>query len=217
MARRKKRKVKLGRIFILLILMGLLTFLGLMAYNKYNVKKGSSKKIKNISEIKEYDYYLKENASGYYKKLFKELNSTLKKEEVNEEAYMSLVCQMFIADFFNLDNKLSKNDVGGSQFVYKDYRSDFEKYAMDSVYKSVESNVYGNRRQQLPIVDEVTCTKVKNDVFKYNDSSDDKAYVVYFEIKYKEDLGYQEDGSLVIIHNGKKLEIASMDTKKSPS
>ena len=217
MAKKRKRKVKFGRIFILLLIVCLIAFLGIMAYDKLNVKKEKSKKIKNIMAIKEYDYVLKENATPYYKKLFKKLDSVLSKDEVDEEEYTNLVCQMFTSDFFNLNNKISKNDVGGVQFVYKNYQTDFNKYAMDSIYKSVESNVYGNRRQNLPIVEEVECSKIKNDTFKYGDSSDENAIIVNFDIKYKEDLGYQEEGSLVIIHSDKKLEVASMNTEKSSS
>ena len=217
MAKKKKRKVKLGRIFVLLLIVCLLAYLGILAYEKLNVKEEKPKKIKNISTIKEYDYALKENATPYYKKLYKKLDSALSKDDVDEEEYLNLVCQMFVSDFFNLDNKVSKNDVGGVQFVYKDYRTDFEKYAMDSIYKSVESNVYGNRRQTLPIVEEVECSNNKSKTFKYGDSSDEKAYDINFDIKYKEDLGYQTEGSLTIIHSDKKLEVASMSTEKSSS
>lgn len=217
MAKKKKRKVKFGRIFILLLIICLLAYLGILAYEKMNVKEVKTKKVKNISTIKEYDYSLKENASPYFKKLYKKLDSVLSKDDVDEEEYMNLVCQMFVSDFFNLDNKISKNDVGGVQFVFKDYQNDFEKYAMDSIYKSVESNVYGNRRQNLPIVEEAECSKVKNDSFKYGDSVDENAYVLNFDIKYKEDLGYQSEGSMIIIHSGKKLEVASMSTEKSSS
>ena len=215
MAKKRKRKVKFGRILILLLIVCLLAYLGVLAYEKLNVKEVKTKKVKNISTIKEYDYVLKENAFAYYKKLFKKLDSVLSKEDVDEEEYLNLTCQMFVSDFFNLDNKISKNDVGGVQFVYKNYQSDFEKSAMDSVYKIVESNVYGNRRQNLPIVEEVKCNKVKNETFKYNDSSDENAYVMNFDIKYKEDLGYQTEGSLIVIHSGKKLEVAAMSNDKN--
>lgn len=214
---KKRRKIKIGRIFMLLVIMCLLAFLGIMAYEKLNTKESKTKKVKNIMSIKEYDYTLKENATPYYKKLFKKLATTLSKEEVDEEEYMNLACQMFVSDFFNLDNKISKNDVGGVQFVYKNYQNDFEKYAMDTIYKSVESNVYGNRRQNLPVVEEVECTKVKNDTFKYGSSSDDKAITLNFDIKYKSDLGYQTEGNLILIHSDKKLEVASMSTEKSSS
>ena len=214
MAKRRKRKIKLGRIFALLLIVCLLGYLGVLAYEKLSVRESKTKKVKNISTIKEYDYVLKENATAYFKKLFKKLDSALSKDEVDEEEYASLVCQMFVADFFNLDNKISKNDVGGVQFVYKDYRTDFEKYAMDSIYKSVENNVYGNRRQNLPIVENVKCLKTGNSTFKYGESSDEKAFTFNFDTEYKEDLGYQTEGSMTIIHNEKKLEVASLDTKK---
>ncbi len=217
MAKKRKRKIKTGRIIVLLLIVCLIAFLGIMAYDKLNVKKEKTTKVKNIMAIKEYDYTLKDTATAYYKKLFKELSTVLNAKEIDEEKYLNLECKMFIADFFNLDNKISKNDVGGVQFVYKDYQNDFEKYAMDSVYKSVENNVYGNRRQTLPIVEEVECSKVKNEAYKYGNSTDDKAYIVNFDVKYKEDLGYQKEGSLTIIHSDKKLEVASMNTEKSSS
>ena len=228
MAKKRKRKVKFGRILILLLIVCLLAYLGVLAYEKINVKEVKTKKVKNISTIKEYDYVLKENAFAYYKKLFKKLDSVLSKEDVDEEEYLELVDNLcntirtlnkqykldYEKDWSNMVITI-KDDVGGVQFVYKNYQSDFEKFAMDSVYKIVESNVYGNRRQNLPIVEEVKCNKVKNETFKYNDSSDENAYVMNFDIKYKEDLGYQTEGSLIVIHSGKKLEVAAMSNDKN--
>lgn len=213
MAKRKKRKIKFGRILILLFLVALIICGGIFAFKKINTKKTVNKEIKSISTISDYDYTLKENATSYFKGLFKKLENTLSKEEVDEEEYMTLLSKLFVADFFNLDNKINKNDVGGKQFVYKKYQDDFEKYAMDSMYKTVESNVYGNRNQQLPVVTEVEVQKVKNESYKYGDLIDENAYVVNFNITYKEDLGYQTEGSLIIIHSDKKLEIASMSEK----
>ena len=213
MAKKKKRKIKFGRIFILLFLIFLICFGGFFSFKKLNTKKPVSKKIKAISTIDDFEYSLKENATPYFKDLFKKLEDVLAKEEVNEEEYLTLVSQLFVADFFNLDNKINKNDVGGKQFVYKEYRNDFEKYAMDSMYKTVESNVYGNRNQKLPVVEKVDVTKFREELYKYGDSSDEKAYVVNFNITYKEDDGYQTEGSLIVIHNGKKLEVASMSEK----
>ncbi|MBR3199174.1 MAG: hypothetical protein IKG27_04080 [Bacilli bacterium] len=213
MAKKRKRKIKFGRIFILLILLGVIAGGGYYAYQKMNVKKTPTKEIKNISSIDKYGYTLKETSSPYFKKLFKELEKILNKDEVNEEEYMLQVSKMFVADFFNLDNKVNKSDVGGKQFVYEKYRDDFSKYAIDTMYKSVESNVYGNRKQDLPIVTNVEVEKVKTESFKYGDSTDEGAYVVNFEITYKSDMDYQTSGTLVLIHNDKKIEVASMNDK----
>ena len=179
-----------------------------MAIKKFSSKKVS--KVKEISSIKGYGYTLRADATDYYKSLFKKLDKVLKEKDVDMDEYASLVSQMFVADFFNLDNKISKNDVGGKQFVYTDYQGDFEKYAKDSIYKSVQNNVYGNRKQELPIVSKVTVSKKDSESFKYGDNTDSEAYVFEFEVQYKKNLDYQESGKLVLIHNDKKIEVASM-------
>ena len=201
---RRRRKVKFGRVFILLLLIALICVFGYIAFKKLSSNKKATK-VKEISSIKSYGYTLRENATDYYKDLFKKLDKILKKEEVDMDKYATLVSQMFIADFFNLDNKISKNDVGGREFVYSDYQSDFEKYAKDTMYKSVQNNVYGNRKQKLPIVDKVTVSKSNNESYKYGDNTDSNAYVFEFKIDYKDDMDYQDKGKLILIHNDKKI------------
>ena len=87
MAKKKKRKVKFGRIFILLLLIGLICGGGYYALQKTSVKKTPTKEIKNISSIDKYGYALKETSTDYFKKLFKELEKVLNSDEVNEEEY----------------------------------------------------------------------------------------------------------------------------------
>ncbi len=211
----KKRKINVKRVAILIILLLLIIAGIVLAVNKLTKKETKTKEIQEVASIDAYGYTLKDNATAYYKKLFKELEKTLNADKVDEEKYSELVAQMFIADFFNLDNKISKNDVGGKQFVYADYQSDFEKFAMDSMYKSVESDVYNDRNQELPIVSNVEVTKVGNQNYTYGENSDDNAYVYNFKIEYKDDLGYQTEGSLILIHNGQKIEVASMSEKSA--
>lgn len=213
--KKKKRKINVKRVAILIILLALIIVGGVLMVSKLTHKESKTKEIKEVASIDAYGYTLKENATAYYKKLFKELEKTLNKKEVDEEKYAKLVAQMFIADFFNLDNKISKNDVGGKQFVYSDYQNDFEKFAMDSMYKSVESDVYGERKQELPEVTNVDVTKVKNESYKYGDNTDENAFIFNFEIEYKEDMDYQTSGSLTLIHNGNKIEVASMSEKSA--
>ena len=211
----KKRKINVKRVAILIILLLLIIASIVLAVNKLTKKETKTKEIQEVASIDAYGYTLKDNATAYYKKLFKELEKTLNADKVDEEKYSKLVAQMFIADFFNLDNKISKNDVGGKQFVYADYQSDFEKFAMDSMYKSVESDVYNDRNQELPIVSNVEVTKVGNQNYTYGENSDDNAYVYNFKIEYKDDLGYQTEGSLILIHNGQQIEVTSMSEKSA--
>lgn len=212
---KRRRKLKIGRIVTLLLIISLLVGICVYGASRVTKKSPSVKKVKAISSIKKYDYTLKENATAYYKKLYKELEKVLDEKEISYDKYLELISKMFVADFFNLDNKVSKNDVGGVEFVYKDYQLDFKRYAMDSIYKSVENNVYGARKQELPIVSEVEVQKVKDDKYKLGETTFDEAYVVNFTVKYKKDLEYQDSGSLTVIKNDKKLEIVSMSKEKS--
>ena len=212
---KKKRKINVKRVAILIILLVLIIAGIVLGISKLTNKENNTKEVKEVASIDAYGYTLKENATKYYKKLFKEFEKILNADKVDEEKYAELVAQMFMADFFNLNNKISKNDVGGTQFVYSEYVNDFEKYAMDSVYKTVESDVYGDREQTLPEIENVTVTKVKNDSYTYGENTDDNAYIYNFEIEYKEDLGYQTEGSLTLIHNGNKIEVASMSEKSA--
>lgn len=209
---RRRRKVRIGRIFILIFLVVFILVLGYMAIKKE--EKVQVKKPREISKIDGYGYSLREDATDYYKKLFKKLSKVLEEDSDSDE-YASLVSQMFVCDFFTLSNKSSKNDVGGVQFVYSEYKSDFEKYAMDTIYKSVLNNVYGDRKQDLPTVKEVSVKKGENTSFKYGDDIDSEAYVYDFEIVYETDYGYQDSGSLTLIHNGKKIEVAAMRESSS--
>lgn len=210
----KKRRINKKRValfigilvIIIAIIIGLVSFL-----NKDN--KGDDKKVaevKTVETIKGYDYVLKENETKYYKKLFKELKKVLEADELDETKYAELVSELFIADFYNLDNKISKSDIGGTQFVYKNFREDFENIAKTTIYKQVESNVYGERKQELPEVTDVTVT-VENGTFKYGDKTDDKAYIASFDIEYAKDLEYQKKGKITLIHNDKKLELAALE------
>ena len=166
-----------------------------------------------IDSIDSFDYNLNDNETEYYKKLFNSLKDLLSQSDYDENEYASLVGKLFLCDFYDLNSKVMKSDVGGTQFVYSEYRYSFEKGAIDTVYNSVESNVYGDRNQVLPIVTGVEVDSIYTDSFSYDDGVDYDAYYIDFSISYETDLDYPNSVSLVLIHNNDKLEIAKMETK----
>ena len=204
----KKKVIKFSVIFISIIAVVIALILIL---NKKEPKKEIKGPAIVIESIENYGYNLDDNETEYYKKLFNELKEVLSSEELNEEQYAKIISQLFLADFFNLDNKLTKNDIGGIQFIYNDYRTDFEKYAKEGMYHYVKSDIYDDRTQELPIVTDVDINNIEQKSFEYNGLEDKFAYYLEFEISYEKDLGYQTKGSLVLIHNNDKLEIAKMD------
>ena len=47
---------------------------------------------------------------------------------------------MFIIDLYTIDNKISRYDVGGLEYVYSGARESLKSVAEDSIYKTVENN-----------------------------------------------------------------------------
>ena len=206
----KKHKFKVVMTIIFIILFTALAF-GLKDIIAVLKNDGASE-VEILDTIKEYNYNLDENDSAYFKKEFKKLKKELSKKQVNEEEYAKLVSKLFVIDFFSLKNVINKNDVGGKQFVYTDYQDSFVKFAKDGIYKYVENNIYGDRKQELPSVKLVTVDEIKQEEVTFkNDVTDAKAYLVELTVNYDKDLEYQEKVTLVLIHNDKKLEIAKMD------
>ena len=206
---KKKRKLKKKVIvFIVLIIILVLSVVGFIVYKSFD-KEPSHAKV--IDEISEYGYVLEEDQPKVYKDLFKELVTVLSKEEVDEKRYASVISQMFAIDFYNLDNKISKNDIGGTQFIMEEYVDNFVLKASDTVYKYVEQNIYGDRKQDLPIVTSSEVKSIENDKYTYKNIKDDNVYVVTVTLGYKEDMDYPEEVTIKLLHNDKKLEIYEME------
>lgn len=215
MAKKKQNtRIKKGNVILVIltvILVCLLIAIGLIA-------KDTLKKDKKIAEpevvdkIGSYGYYITDRSTTYFKKLYEELKSLVQKDNFDEKEYASLISKMFVADFYDLDSKASKSDVGGVQFVYDMYRDKFIKTASDSngIYYYVKSDLYGERKQSLPKVKEVEVSSSK--VIKYTNKKyvDNKAYEVKTKVTYSNDLGYPTSVKLVLVHNGKKLEIVEV-------
>ena len=120
---------------------------------------------------------------------------------------------MLVADFYNLDNKVSKNDIGGVQFIKEDYRNNFIFEASETVYKYIELNVYNDRTQELPVVSSVDIKSINTTTYKYKDITDSKAYKAVVTVAYEKDLGYPKEVTVVMVHNkdnAKKLEVIKM-------
>ena len=213
MAKHKKRKIKLGKLFLILIIISAVIYFSIFMINKKKKTKQISGEVEVIDSIDNFGYKLNDNETKYYNELFNKLKELLKEENYDEKEYAQIIAKLFLTDFYDLDNKVMKSDIGGTQFVYEGYREDFEKGAMSSIYKYVESNVYGDRKQALPIVKEIIQENIETKNFKYNNTSDSNAYYLTMNISYTKDLGYPTKVELVLIHNNDRLEVAKLETK----
>lgn len=207
MKKRRKLKKKVV-VLIVLIIIALFSITGLILYNTFFSKSDNSVKV--VDEIPGYGYTLQDDQPKIYKELFKELAEVLSKDSVDEDEYAKLISQMAVIDFYNLDNKVSKNDVGGVQFIRAKNIDNFVLEASETVYKYIEHDIYGNRNQTLPEVTSSSVKDIKQEAYSYKDIKDDKAYTVIVNIEYKKDLDYPTEVIVKLLHNDKKLEIYEM-------
>lgn len=206
-----KLKKKAKRLIVILLII-IVILLGVLFLNDKFLNKGNVKETKIVNKIDKYGYNLKDSKTKKYHKMFDELKKTLSKDEVDEEEYVKKISEMFIYDFYSLNDKTAKTDIGGVDFVYSEALENFLIKSEDTYYKYVESNIYGNRNQSLPTVKEIEITNVSQEVFAYGDKTDEKAYIVDATWSYTEEefSKYQTSAKLVFIHDGDKLSLVEL-------
>lgn len=208
----KNKKFKVLGSLLIIVLFLLTGFLYFKIYKESSVK--NVEKINTVDNIKNYGYSLNSNATKYYKDLFKELKEILNAEPLQEEEYAKKVAQLFVTDLFTLSTKITSSDVGGVQYVYKDFREDFISIAQTGLYNSIKSNVYGDRKQDLPEVSEVTILDIKLKDFNYANTNFKDSYYISVEIKYKKNMNYPSKYQVVISKNDKMLEVVKSNELK---
>ena len=205
-----KLKKKVKRFLIILLIVIVATVGGFVFYEMTNTSKVTIKKATVLNEIKEYGYTLKSNKSKAYKKEFANLATILNSDSVDEKAYLKSITKLFILDFYTLSDKVANTDVGGVDFIHTDAKTNFLEKAEDTIYKYVENNMYGGRRQSLPTVQDVTVEDIQNVSFTLNQETDTNAYQVTVSWTYTEENDYQNKATLTFAHEGKKLSLVEM-------
>lgn len=216
---------KSKKILIALIILVLIAIAGILVY-KFCFKE-EKPEVKVIKRISNYGYELKENETEVYKKEFENLDKILSNEEVDYEEYAKSIAKLFIIDFYTLDNKLSKNDIGGVDFIEESMKDNFIEQARSTFYKYLEVKS-DDRNQDLPEVSEIADVSVENTTFIIRDTktttttsrykktttspgTEVDAYKVTISWDYKEDFGYEKDAKMIIIKQDKKLYIVEMN------
>ena len=196
-----KKKVKLLIIVLVTILLVVgIAIIAVKVADKQNEPK--VKEVKVLKSIDEYGYELKDNKTKKYKQLFKELEDILRADTVDEEAYAKKIAEMFVYDFFSLEDKAAKTDVGGVEFVHPNAVANFLFNAEDTYYKYVESNIYGERKQELPAVETVTVDSIEKSEFAWNNTMHE-AYEVKLSWTYTNEkfADYQKTALVILIKN----------------
>lgn len=185
---------------LFLIMLIVIVLIGLYAVYTlfFNKDKGNLKEEKTIK----YGYTLYARDSELYKDIFNNLKTTLDSEEVNYEDYAKYITELFVIDFYSLNNKTSKNDVGGLQYIEPSLQENIKLNATNTIYKYI--NV--NNKKELPEVTSIELIKIEEVIYKINNVSYD-SYLIELSWEYKEDLGYESNGIFNVIKDDNKLYI----------
>mgnify|MGYP004630115819 CR=1 FL=1 len=187
------------KVILLFVVVGIILLVFLVyRVNKDFLSKGNSKK--QIDSIDFYGYTLTKSDTDYFKSTFKELSKILNEKPVDMKEYAKSISKLFITDVYSLDSKLTSTDIGGLEFLHKDLRDNFKENMGATLYKGIESNIDGKRKQELPMVKEVNITDVFETKYTYN-KSEYPAYLVTANWTYEKDLGYQTSTKLTIIND----------------
>lgn len=202
----KKTIIYIGAIIPILIV-SLIIFL-IINKKETNNDKDINNIVEKLDQMENYDYYLDETSTEYYKQLYNELKEILNDTEINEEEYAKVIAKLFVTDLFTLDNKITSSDIGGLQFIFSGFKEDFINIAKTTLYSNIKSNIYENRKQQLPIVSNVDINNIESSSFTYQNNKYN-SYDVILNITYQKDLGYPTKYNLSLIKNDKYWQVAA--------
>ncbi len=199
----KGYKAWLILIFLLLIVASIIATLSIFKDDEPKTKNTTNV----VSNIEKYGYTLDDRDSKYMEEEFNNLRKILSSSEIDYDAYAESLAKLFVIDFYTLNNKINKYDVGGIEYIFSDKINDFKMQAMDTIYNDIIDNTYKDRVQELPEITEVEVLDVTKDSITLNEE-EKEAYKVTMKYTYQKNLGYDEEGTVYLVSNNKKLEIA---------
>ncbi len=203
---KKKKKIIIIVSIVVVLLIGI--GLGFFFYFK-NKNNQPIKNVEVVDTISEYGYNLEDRDTVIYKEAFNNLKDVLKEEEINYEEYANCLGKLFIIDLYTIENKVNKYDVGSLDFIYPSEKEKFQNKVMDTMYKLVEDNTSNTRKQELPVVKNVTINSTQNTTYKKGDT-ELVAYLLDITISYEKELGYDEHITLTIAKEENKLYVVNL-------
>ena len=203
-----RKKYKVGLIVISVLLVGVISLGVLRIFYNNEEEKREVNVTSVISNISDYGYTLDDRDTDYMKEVFSELENILEALEIDYHAYAEALAKLFVIDFYTLENKINKYDVGSLEYILSSSVESFRLKAQDTIYRDVIDNTYRDRIQDLPEITNVEVVNTEDTTFTLNDEEVD-AIKVEMNYEYKEDLGYDTEGTIYLVRNDVKLEIVS--------
>lgn len=195
--------------WLILFLILFVGCLGIFSYLKIKNEPAIIEK-KVTDEIVGLPYQIHDLDSAYYKSEFKNLKTVLTSELVDDKVYAETVSKMFVANLYTLDNKITKSDIGGLEFIAESYKENFILNVSSTLYKYVETNIYNDREQELPEVSGTEIIESINSTFIIEDN-EYQSYEVSLKLTYKIDLGYETNVKVILIKDENSIYVVGLE------
>lgn len=159
-------------------------------------KNNKDEGIENINN----KYILYKRDSSLYKENFEKLRTILETSPVDNKEYAETIVKLFVIDFYTLDNKNDNTDIGGLQYVHSNLKDNLVLNASSTMYKYIKTT------KELPKVKSITSVDTKKITYKINDK-DYSAYAITINWEYDKDLGYEKQGTFIVVNDNGNLSI----------
>ena len=159
-------------------------------------KKNKDEGVENINN----KYILYKRDSSLYKENFEKLRTILETSPVDNKEYAETIVKLFVIDFYTLDNKNDNTDIGGLQYVHSNLKDNLVLNASSTMYKYIKTT------KELPKVKSITSVDTRETTYKINDK-DYSAYAITINWEYDKDLGYEKQGTFIVVNDNENLSI----------
>lgn len=159
-------------------------------------KKNKDEGVENINN----KYILYKRDSSLYKENFEKLRTILETSPVDNKEYAETIVKLFVIDFYTLDNKNDNTDIGGLQYVHSNLKDNLVLNASSTMYKYIKTT------KELPKVKSITSVDTRETTYKINDK-DYSAYAITINWEYDKDLGYEKQGTFIVVNDNGNLSI----------
>ena len=202
------KKSDIFKMFLALISLFLIFGIVFYFYGTLQRKEEPVNVSKVENNIPDYEYYINDNASTYYKDEFAKLKEILDGDEVDDNAYITQLAKVFVIDLLSLNNKINKYEVTSSQYFNTTKKDMFINKVVDNFYDYIEDNAYDDRKQLLPEVSEVVMNELKTTTYKMGEESV-PAYEISADVNYVSDLGYDKKVDVILTREDNKYSIVA--------
>ena len=200
-------KKKYKRILIIILIVVLLAIISFVIYKILLNNKTEEEVVNVVDSISEYGYNLDDRDTELMKNVYEELKDVLLADTIDYEKYADTLARLFVIDLFTMNNKINKYDVGGTEYVYLDATENFKLNVEDTIYKHMENNSSGKRKQNLPEVSSIDVLSTEVGEYTIGDTDTFDAYIVDLAWEYASDLGYDDNATVTLVKMEDKLYV----------